>query len=222
MTMDKLLYLAQSLDPLFPIGSYTLSNGMETYVQKGIVRDLDTLREFLDSYLTMLTYNELAFAAKAGEGEEPSKLDELYSALRAPSELRAGSSRQCVRFLKIHTELGNYPLLDGYQAMIKDGSCDGHHCIAMGLFIKDAGVELREGLRLYGYSILSTMVNQAVKLVPLRQLDGQRALYGILEKIPEAVEKAAAAQWDMLGAGGCGFDLRSMQHERLYSRLYSS
>jgi urease accessory protein UreF len=38
--------------------------------------------------------------------------------------------------------------------------------------------------------------------------------------IPQAVQKAKAAAIDELGVSGCGFDLRSMQHESLHGRLY--
>ena len=65
---SKFIRLVQSLDPLFPIGSYTLSNGMETYVQKNVVCSREQLKEHLESYLYMLTFNDLAFAAKAYAG----------------------------------------------------------------------------------------------------------------------------------------------------------
>lgn len=220
--MNNLLKLTQSLDPLFPIGSYTLSNGMETYVQKGIVNDMNSLESFIESYLYMLKYNELAFAAEAYKGGDIAELDSLYSALRAPSELRSGSVKQCARFLKLHIRLGEYPLLARYRKLIADGECDGHYCIAMGLFMKEINAELNISLELYCYSILSAMVNHAVKLVPLRQLDGQLVLSNILNRIPAAAEMAAKINPKHLGAGGCGFDLRSMQHEKLYSRLYMS
>ncbi len=48
--MDNIgfLTLMQAFDSLFPIGAYAFSNGMETYVQRGIVTDKNTLSEFLD------------------------------------------------------------------------------------------------------------------------------------------------------------------------------
>ena len=75
---------------------------------------------------------------------------------------------------------------------------------------------------MYAYSILSSLVNHAVKLVPLRQLDGQECLGMAMKKIPQSAEKAMNISKDELGISGCGFDLRSMQHEKLYSRIYIS
>ena len=219
---NNLLKLVQSLDSLFPIGSYTLSNGMETYVQKNIVCDRKGLEKHLIAYLYMITFNDIAFAAKAHEGYDIKQLDALCSALKAPSEMRDGSIKQCIRFLKLHTELDEYPLLAQYKSYIEKGECDGHYCVAMGLFIKEINVDLFIALELYCYSILSTMSNHAVKLVPLRQLDGQKALFNIEKKIPDAVKRALTVCMEDIGASGCGFDIRSMQHEKLYSRLYIS
>ena len=90
---SKFIRLVQSLDPLFPIGSYTLSNGMETYVQKNVVCSRDQLKEHLESYLYMLTFNDLAFAAKAYAGCDVRELDRICSALKAPFEIRSGQRR---------------------------------------------------------------------------------------------------------------------------------
>jgi urease accessory protein len=217
-----ILRLTQSLDSLFPIGSYTLSNGMEAYVQKGLVHDRESLEKHLRAYVYMLSFNDLAFAAKAHGGYDIKELDALCGALKAPEELRSGSIKQCIRFLKLHTELDNYPALIQYKEYIENGECDGHYCIAMGLFVREIEVDIKEGLELYCYSILSTMANHAVKLVPLRQLDGQRALLSVMAEIPKAAARALSIGIDEIGASGCGFDIRSMQHERLYSRLYIS
>lgn len=221
--MDKgVLRLVQCLDALFPVGGYTLSNGMETYVQYGTVKDELSLIKHLKAYLYNISLNELAFSAMAAKGENIEYLDELCSAVRAPRELREGSIRQCQRFIKLQTGLCGSVALKGYGDLIESGCCDGHYCIAMGLFIRELGVELNTALQLYAYNIISCMANHAVKLVPLRQLDGQRALQKTAEEIPEAVKRAIGCGYDDLGASGAGFDISSMRHEKLYSRLYIS
>jgi urease accessory protein len=221
-TMNEMLPLYHAFDALFPIGAYTLSGGMETYTQKGIVRDKETLVAFLNAQVYILPYSDLGLAAKAAEGTDFIFLDHLCAAMKQPLELRTGSEKMCSRFLKIQSELACYPSLSAYRAAIARGSCDGHYPVAVGLFIRDTGAPVGAALELYGYSILSLTVNHAVKLIPLGQSDGQSALFAALRLIPEAVQKALAVSVEDLGVSGAGFDLRAMQHETLKGRLYSS
>ena len=44
-------FLLQVNDALFPIGGYSHSYGLETYIQKGIVHDEDRADEFFQSRL---------------------------------------------------------------------------------------------------------------------------------------------------------------------------
>lgn len=219
---DKYLTLLQCLDPLFPTGGYTLSNGMETYTQKGIVCSSKTLEEHLSSYIYMLSFNELAFAARSAKGGDLRRLDELLTAIKAPSELRNGSIRQGTRCMQLMRDIADCPRLSEYGRLTDSGECLGHHCIAVGVLISDTETELYDGLCLYGYSLLSSMANHAAKLVPLRRLDAQSALAAALRFVPSAAERAASVSDDELGSSFCGFDIRSMQHESLFSRLYIS
>lgn len=47
MELSSALLLLQINDALFPIGSYTQSYGLETYVQRGIVHDPESTLSYL-------------------------------------------------------------------------------------------------------------------------------------------------------------------------------
>ena len=128
----------------------------------------------------------------------------------------------CTRFIKTQLHIGSYSNLEKYSDMIEENRCTGHYCIAAGLYIADSGADIYTGLQIFCYSQLSSLVNHAVKLVPLRQNDGQAALSDILVQIPDAVSYSLSLETNRLGVSGFGFDLRSMQHEKLYSRIYIS
>lgn len=222
MNITEFLPLLQSLDALFPVGGFTLSNGLETYVQKNIVNDKETLVKFLKAYLYIASYNDIAFCAKAAMGYDYVKLDRICTACKTPQEVRNGGMKMCSRFLKAHNAINDFKLLRDYADMIEKGECAGHHCIAVGLLICEKGLDINIAAGMYAYNILSTMTNHAVKLVPLRQLDGQKALAETAAGIEKAVETAVKIDVDDLGVSGFGFDVRAMQHEKLYSRLYIS
>lgn len=218
-----LMSILQICDSLFPVGAFTLSNGLETYVQKDIITSPQGLEEYLHSYISVLPFNELGAAAIAYSADEKTlfRLDEVYSAAKAPFEIRSGSEKVTRRFFKICTAEGE-SAAGHYRQLTESGICKGHQCIAYGLYMRDSGISLSEGLAVYGYSICSAIVTNCVKLVPLSQLAGQKILNTAFELISQAAEKAVGTSIDDIGISGAGFDLRAMQHERLYSRQYMS
>ena len=89
----------------------------------------------------------------------------------------------------------------------------------MGFICVTMASSFQRGLR---YTICSAIVTNCVKLVPLSQLAGQKILGESFELISSASEKALFTDINDIGISGAGFDLRAMQHERLYSRQYMS
>ena len=75
---EKQFYLLQVNDALFPIGGYSHSQGLETYIQRGIVHDADTAREYITHKIKWnLAYTELLAARLAYEAAEKKDLQEL-------------------------------------------------------------------------------------------------------------------------------------------------
>ena len=226
--LDELrrLYLLQSCDSLFPLGAFTLSHGLETFVQRGLIDSAEQLGKYLTDYLAVAPYQELGAMALAMQNADDKaawiSLDQLYTALRAPMEVRQGSAKLCMRLLKAAGQIAPLPVLEAYYAHIRQGDCTGQHPIAVGLFAAGHGVNAQEALMIYGYSLLSAMTTHAAKCVPLRQLEAQRVLREHLPALLPAVQSALTITQEDLGASGAAFDILAMQHETLYSRLYMS
>jgi len=226
MKILSLFNMLQVCDSLFPVGSYTLSGGLETFVQQEKLRTSEDLLQYLKSYLTLLPYQDLGAAILAYQCQDDKKmllqLDALYSALRVSAEMRKGSEKLCRRFLKIINQMHNFSNVRRYEQLIKTKVCNGHYAIAVGLFIASNEVEIKEAAAIYAYSLVSTIVTNAVKTVPLSQMDGQQVLNESFALIKTAVEKALNITVNDLGIGGTEFEIAAMNHETLYSRLYMS
>ena len=105
-------YLLQVNDALFPIGGYSHSQGLETYIQKGIVHDWETACEYITQKLRWsLLYTDLlgvrlAFEyAKAHDLEGLSRIEDILEASRIPMEQREASRKMGSRFAKTITQL---------------------------------------------------------------------------------------------------------------------
>jgi urease accessory protein len=80
----------------------------------------------------------------------------------------------------------------------------------------------QETLTGFYYNAAAGFVTNCVKLIPLSQQSGQEILFALKPLIATLAEQTMQPDEDTLGLCCSGFDIRSMQHERLYSRLYMS
>lgn len=109
----KKYILLQINDALFPVGACSHSYGLETYVQKGMVRDEKTALNYVKHYISQnLLYGDLLAAKLAWEicsNNQSVKaqlvqlrhLDERITASKIPLELRQASENIGFNFLKI-------------------------------------------------------------------------------------------------------------------------
>ncbi len=222
-------YLLHLSDPTLPIGAYTHSGGLETYVQQGLVKDGTGAAAFIRNMLEHnLPYNDALFAVLAyraaleGDIATIVALDQECTALKAPQELRMASQKLGVRLLKLLSPLVVHATGESYKEQIKAGAALGHYCLVFGVYAALSGIPLEEALTAFYYNAATGMVTNSVKLIPLGQQQGQQILFELLPQLPELVKRTLAIPRDMAGRCSFGFDIRSMQHERLYSRLYMS
>ncbi len=226
MSLLQLLHLS---DPTLPIGGFSHSAGLETYVQHNIVKDKTSAKEFITGMLSRnLQYTDAAFvslsydAAAKNDMEAILSLDEECTAVKLPMEMRQASKKLGVRLLKIFEPLHKNEIVAAYNEAVRLKKADGNYCIAFGLLANAMKVLKSDALRGFYYNAAAGFVTNSVKLVPLGQQDGQEILFSLLPLINELVKQSLHPDKDLVGFCCTGFDIRCMQHEQLYSRLYMS
>lgn len=224
--LGKLLHLS---DPTLPIGGYTHSNGLETYVQKGIVCDKESARSYIKHNLWYnIKYNDAALmklaydAAELGDLQKIIDLDSECNALKGAMEVRVGSQKLGLRLFKIFSRYYNTELIEELQKAFDQKRIYGHYCIIYGVFASIMDIAIIQGMHAYYYNATISMVTNAVKLVPLGQLDGQDILYDLHQELWTLSQESLTLDPSLIGMCNVGFDIRCMQHEHLYSRLYLS
>ena len=237
--MDKIkeirrFFLLQVNDALFPIGGYSHSQGLETYIQQGIVHDEKTAADYIRRKLKLnLACTDLLGVRLAYESalkENVAALDDLEDILgasRIPMEQREASRKMGSRFTKTICKLPqeNIPMekrkiFEEYLEARRGKPVS--HCCAYGVFCAAMGIEEEETLYHYLYAQTSAMVTNCVKTIPLSQSAGQKLLCGCYEEFEDILSYISGCTEEDLCLSAPGFDIRGIQHEKLYSRLYMS
>ncbi len=228
--MLPLLTLLQINDSMFPIGGFTHSFGLESYVQQEIVKDVETAGIYAGNMLKYSTfYNDAAFLHKTWDlcrrrkaWKNIQELDQFITATKSPMEIRQGSKKLAIRFLKVTEQMSPVPKGSKYLKEIQQARLHGHYAIAFGLYAHASNIPLEDTLTAFYYNTLAGIVTNCAKLVPISQNDGQKLLYSLHPLIQELVQKQQDVKDEDLGVSFIGHDIRCMQHEKQYTRLYIS
>ena len=194
--MSNLFNLLHLTDSTLPIGGFSHSAGLETYVQLGIVQDVKSAKEFVVEMLTKnLQYNDAAFmslaydAIKNNDVKTFIDLDNECNAVKLPKEIRLASQKMGMRLLKNFAPLISNNFTDDYLNQIKNKTAFEHYCLAFGLYAAIFNLNKKEALIGFYYNAAAGFVTNSVKLIPLGQQDGQMLLYSLQPLINELAEK---------------------------------
>lgn len=224
--IGSLLHLS---DPTLPIGSFSHSHGLETYVQLNIVHDIASAELFIvENLKSNVKYNDASFvhlaykAAATNDFGEVISLDQECTALKCAKEIRQASQKLGIRLIKIFRRYKDHELISKYDIAIKEKTASGHYCIAFGIYAFLLDIPLEETLYSYYYNTAVGLVTNSVKLIPLGQLDGQDIMFRLQPVMTRLVKETLEVDRSLVGLLDIGLDIRCMQHELLYSRLYMS
>jgi urease accessory protein len=224
-----LIRLLQLSDPALPVGGFSHSAGLETYVQLGIVKDAITAEAFVRGMLSQnIHFTDAAIVSLAHDAittmqaDEIKSLDDLCTAVKLPKEMRNASQKLGARLIKIFQPVCNNDWLNQYAAAIQEKQLSGHYCIAFGIIASALQIPKEDALTGFYYNAAAGFVTNSVKLIPLGQQTGQELLFSLQPLITQLVLNNLQPDKEMIGVCCPSFDIRSMQHEQLYTRLYMS
>ena len=214
VSLQDYLEIVQIVDSTFPIGSFNHSFGMENYLREDTVTDDKGYEEWQEAYLaSQFKYGEglvikLVYDAMATDNlEQVWHYDKVLTVSTQARETRQGTKMIAKQMLRLIQRLHAIPVLDDYQSKIRKGEVFGNPAIVFAL---------------YGYSVISTMVQNAVRAIPLGQFAGQEIVlrsFSQLEKMTQEIQELDASY---LGANTPGLELAQMKHETQVFRLFMS
>ncbi len=219
-TDSALPRLLQLTSPALPVGGYAFSQGLETAVELGWVRDAASTRDWLQQQLLYALARvdvplllRLHRACLAGDSERLAYFNAYTLACRESAELRLTDSAMGAALARLLRELGEpLPELGGETSFVA------------AFAIAAARWQIDEQAAVTGllWSWLENQVAAATKLVPLGQSAAQRLLGELLPLLQQAADEGGRAEDADIGASLPALALACGWHESQYTRLFRS
>ncbi|MEM9972316.1 MAG: urease accessory UreF family protein [Pseudomonadota bacterium] len=204
-----LLKLTHWLSPVFPVGGYAYSHGLEHAIQTGDIASAADLEAWLRVVLARGSgLADAVLLARAQAGEDCALLNDWAAALAASSERWQETREQGVAFTRSVNAVNSQDA-DPLALPVAVGRA------AAGLSISATPV-----VALYLQSFVANLVIGAVRHVPLGQEEGQRVIVALQSTVLETAQKAVDMKPKDVRGAAFGSDMAAMRHETQDVRIF--
>lgn len=216
----SLLRLLTLSSTALPVGAYCYSQGAESAIEYGLIRNEQTaLAYFKDVFELLLVRYELPMLAQliqAASGNDGlKKFYQLATSYKASRESREFLAESQQLAFSLNAWIRDVLRLD-VQVDADYGFVPVYAQLAVRL-----NLQPMDCLAAYSFSVLENQVLAVVKTLPLGQMSGQRILWALHHLVPDGVQRALASQRPLSNSLP-NYAMLSMQHETQYSRLFRS
>jgi urease accessory protein len=211
------------VSPSLPVGGFTYSQGIEWAVETGWIRDGDDLERWMaDQIESSLRYLDLPLLVRM----QAAALDRDQAVMAGwVDRLLAG--RETAELRREETDRGRaladlliaWELEDAlaWKPQLARSQAAGF-AFAAGSWL----IEPHDAATGYAWSWLENLVLAGIKLIPLGQTRGQRALARLATLIPRTVGAALEVADEEIGTSTPAMAIASSAHETQYTRLFRS
>jgi urease accessory protein len=159
-------------------------------------------------------------SAKNWNDEQLDELNQLSLAMKLTKESREASVKTGKAMLRVGKEMLNDKEIDGFYEDHKETGI--HFSVAFGMIAAKMSIDIEETIAAYVFSSINALIQSGVKLIPLGNIEAQMLFLKLNQRLAEAVDESFTVGPDELNNFTPGFDLASIEHEELPTRIYMS
>ncbi len=217
------------LSPNYPIGAFSYSHGLETAIEQGLVANAANLTDWIadiieegagrnDGLLLSAAYQ----ASRSGDDVALDQIADLGTAFQPTAELLLETTTQGRAFLDTTRAAWPAASLDRLS-QIRQGRPTVLP-VVVGAAAAGHVIPLEATLHGYVQAFAANLISAGVRLVPLGQTDGQRAIAALEPVLAKTADQVLALRrpLDHLASNTVMNDWCSMRHETQYTRLFRS
>ena len=198
------------LSPVFPVGGYAYSAGLETAIANGKVVDEGSLFRWLEHSLTAGSgrVDAVLLASAMSHDADQDDLADWAEALAGSAERWQETWEQGQAFARALSNMGE---MDVRPAALP---------VVVGVAARHLDLPKERVVSLFLQSMVATLATGAVRHIPLGQSAGSRVISGLSEPILSVAAEAVRLTPEGVFTGSFGADYVQMRHETQDTRIF--
>lgn len=223
----QMMELLQMSDSMFPVGTFSFSNGLETASFEHFVTDADTLRQYTEAVSRQGAFTDGIAAIHAYRATLKSDLDELKAIDRRlmMCKLNDEARLMLVRMGKKLAELAVKLLpgdkfAAGWLAEIEAGHVEGSYPVTQGIIFALRGLSEEALFASHQFGVINMVVSAALRCVRVSHYDTQLIINDAMERVPSMYQKAAKLTMNDINCFVPEMDIFASLHEKGMMRMF--
>lgn len=215
-------------DSMFPIGAFVFSGGLESAIQKGVVHDADTLRDYTRTAVEQASRGDgiaLVWAHRAAVADDLDRLlaiDARVYARKLSSEARTMSVRMGRKSAELGIALIGSPLLRRFFQCLDTGATPGCYPVTLATTFAVQGLPALEAFVVHQYGVAAAILSAALRLMRIDHIETQKILYALNADAESSFRVAAAADLSEMSGFAPLAEILAEVHVRSHVRLFMS
>ncbi|EME20234.1 urease accessory protein UreF [Rhodococcus qingshengii] len=185
LSINRAMRMMQFSDSMFPVGSFSFSNGLESAVAQGIVTGGPSLWEFVLSAAHQgATCDGIAVlaahrGATAGDFSAILAADHAVIERKLNEEARTMSTRMGKKLAELGGRLAGETLFNKWLAAIASGETPGTYPVGLGIAFAEMGSPEEDAFTVNQYGVAMTLLGAALRIVRVDHLATQEILFEV-------------------------------------------
>ena len=224
--ITRVMRVMQFADSMFPVGSFSFSNGLESAVAESVVTDAATLREFVLTVTRQAATCDgvalLSAHRAVREGDFTAVVGADHAVLRHKlnEEARAMSTRMGKKLAELGARLGVGAILSTWLAAVESGETPGTYPVGIGITFAQLGSPEQDAFAAHQYGAAMTVLGAALRLLRVDHVATQQILFEVNADAEQQYTAVARHTLDDMASFAPMADILAAVHVRSHVRLF--
>lgn len=222
----NLMRLIQFSDSAFPVGTFSFSNGLESASFEKLVKNADTLKQYVKAASLQAAFTDSIAAIKAfryikeNNYEGVKTCDEYIILYKNNSEARLMQTRMGKKLAELSASLIKEPVLNQWLDDINSGVVKGTYPISQALTFAYMGMSEKDLFSSHQYGIVNMILSAALRCVRVSHIDTQKILFEMSRSFDELYNEVKELNLQDMNSFAPEIDLMASIHENGMMRMF--